>query len=210
MLLQSISIAPKNEELPQGLIIFLHGWGANAYDLLSLSSELKLPHYQFEFPDAPFPHPYVPGGKMWYNLEQESPQELEKSYDLLNRWLLSLEEKHKIPRSKTILCGFSQGGAMALEVGLTLPLAGLIILSGYLHFQPEKPENPDHSFPPILMVHGRQDAVVPINAAQQAHRELERIGAPVEYQEFNMGHEISYPVINLIQSFIRKQMSKET
>jgi phospholipase/carboxylesterase len=73
-------------------------------------------------------------------------------------------------------------------------------LSGYLHFTPE---NPDHkSLPPILMIHGQQDQVVPIAAAQFAKASLEAIGARVEYHEFPMGHEIPMEIIPFIRQFV--------
>lgn len=90
---------------------------------------------------------------------------------------------------------------MTLDVGLTLPLAGLCSLSGYLHYQPQKP-NEKADFPPVLIVHGTQDPVVPIAAAQQAKEKLTVIGVKVQYQEFAMGHEIQPPVLTLIQEFI--------
>jgi phospholipase/carboxylesterase len=161
----------------------------------------NLPDYQFIFPDAPFPHPQVPGGKAWYALETENYTGIEESRETLFQWIVSLEATTGVPLERTILSGFSQGGAMALDVGLNfgLPLAGLCCLSGYLHFQPYKIDQPT---PPILIAHGRQDLVVPVTAAQSAQRELKEIGIQVEYREFDMGHEITPPVLALMQRFI--------
>lgn len=88
---------------------------------------------------------------------------------------------------------------MVLDVGLTLPLAGLISLSGYLHRTPEEIEPP---VPSLLIVHGRQDPVVPIAAAQQLRDYLLMMGAPIQYKEFDIGHEISAEVLELVQEFI--------
>jgi phospholipase/carboxylesterase len=110
-----------------------------------------------------------------------------------------LEAETGIPLERTILGGFSQGAAMALDVGLSLPVAGLCSLSGYLHFQPQHlPSSP----PPIFMVHGQQDMVVPIQAAHQARNELKAIAAQVEYHELAMGHEIPQLVLQLLKTFI--------
>ena len=88
---------------------------------------------------------------------------------------------------------------MALDLGLDLPVAGLCSLSGYLH---PKPQLKAATAPPVLMVHGRQDLVVPIQMAHQARDELTALGVAVDYHEFNMGHEIPTPVIALMQKFI--------
>jgi phospholipase/carboxylesterase len=158
-----------------------------------------LPEYQFIFPDAPFPHPQVPGGRAWYSLETREYQGLATSGQMLLEWLLSLESVTGVPLNRTILSGFSQGGAMTLDVGLILPLAGLCCLSGYLHSEPQAGDSP---LPPVLIVHGRQDSVVPVGAAQQARAKLTALGANVTYHEFEIGHEISPDVLELMQKFI--------
>ena len=194
-----ISIPPTSGNPPTHLMVALHGWGANAQDLAPLASIFELPEYQFIFPDAPFTHPQVPGGRAWYSLDSSDYSGLAESRQILLDWLLSLAETTGVPLSRTILSGFSQGGAMSLDVGLNLPVAGLCSLSGYLH---TKPQGTNASFPPVLIVHGRQDPVVPLEAAQKAKNELISLGVPVEYQEFDMGHEIQPPVLALVRSFV--------
>ncbi|MDY7023571.1 MAG: alpha/beta hydrolase, partial [Cyanobacteriota bacterium] len=153
--LNTITISAETDS-PEGLIVFLHGWGANAEDLASLTPLLRLPQYQFIFPDAPFPHPQVPLGRAWYSLETPEYKGLEESRQTLQDWLTSLQTSTGIPASRTILGGFSQGGAMTMDVGRGLGLAALVVLSGYLHFTPE-PVN--DALPPMLIVHGRMDRV---------------------------------------------------
>lgn len=186
----------------------LHGWGANAQDVAFLCSLLELPDYQFVLPDAPLLHPYGMGGKMWYDLSGDinfqtdfsQHQDLMRSRQQLSDWLKSLEASTGVGLSHTILGGFSQGGAMTLDVGLSLGLAGLMVLSGYQHL----PFVSQATYPPILMVHGRQDAVVPIQAARMAKENLLKIGAQVDYEEFDMGHEIAPIVLTKIQQFVEK------
>lgn len=205
MEIQSISNSPKTNQTPKGLIILLHGWGANANDLEDLAPMLDLPDYRFEFPDAPFPHPMVSWGKMWYDLESAKYEGLPTSRELLIKWLASLETETGIPLERTILAGFSQGGAMTLDVGLTLPLAGLVSMSGYLHSRPQLSRE---NVPPVLMVHGRQDPVVPLEAAKRSLDSLTAAGVQVQYQEFDMGHEIRPQVVKLVRTFIVEVMSK--
>lgn len=167
--------------------------------MASLVPVLNLPNYHVLLPDAPFSHPQVPGGKMWYDLARDDYKGLEQSQQLLTDWLKSLENITGIPPESTILMGFSQGGAMILDVGLTLPVAGLACLSGYLHRTPQDLEPP---LPSVLMVHGRQDTVVPIDAAHRARDYLISIGVPMQYKEFDMGHEIQPQVLEVTREFI--------
>ncbi len=201
--LNSIPVSPKLE--PTSLFVALHGLGANCNDLTPFVPELNLPDYWFEFPDAPLPHPEVPGGKMWYDVSNKEFPGLVESRQMLINWLVSLESKTGIPLSKTILCGFSQGGAMTMDVGVTLPLAGLIILSGYLH-SPLQPSV--EQLPPVLMVHGIEDPVVPIQQGRRSRDTFTNLGANIQYQEFDMGHEIRPPILKLIRSFVIDVIAK--
>lgn len=89
---------------------------------------------------------------------------------------------------------------MTLDVGLSLPLAGLVALSGYLH---PPAARSDQSFPPVLIVHGQRDQVVPLRAAQEARDVLTAAGASVQYHELNMGHEIQPVALTLIRDFVQ-------
>ena len=155
---------------------------------------------------------------MWYGLpndysffsrpEFRQQPELQKSRQELIEWLRSLEQTTGVPLSRTILGGFSQGGAMTLDIGLQLPLAALMVLSGYLH-APLEIEKLGASIPPVLIVHGRQDQVVPLGAAQQVRERLVKLGARVQYYEQDMGHEIQPIVLSRMQSFM-EEVSAQT
>ncbi|GAA6617204.1 alpha/beta hydrolase [Scytonema sp. NUACC26] len=210
--LQSINIPPQTDQPPKGLIVTLHGWGANAEDVAYLLPFFRLPEYQFIFPNAPYPYPYSALGRAWYDLQTENLyQGLSESRQQLIDWLKSLESSTGVPLSRTILSGFSQGGAMTLDVGVTLPLAGLISMSGYLHPVEKKDEtkndssskiSTDSPLPPVLIMHGRQDTVVPLQAAVIARQTLESSGFSVEYHEFDIGHEIRPEMLELLRNFI--------
>ncbi|MFB2921878.1 alpha/beta hydrolase [Aerosakkonema funiforme] len=203
MSLEVITLPPKTGQPPKGAIVALHGWGANAEDLASLAPFLNLPDYEFLFLNGPFPHPHVPGGRAWYDFQKNYG--LTESRQLLTEWLTSLEGRTGIPLENTILSGFSQGGAMTLDVGLNLPLAGLVCLSGYLH--PITQEATNRNFPPVLILHGRQDSIVPVTAALKARDILSNLGVAVQYQEFDMGHQVTPAVLNLMRSFVMQVMS---
>ncbi|MFO8041095.1 MAG: alpha/beta hydrolase [Sodalinema sp.] len=184
--MDAIEIRPQTGIEPRGALILLHGWGANARDLASLLPILDLPDYLCFCLEAPLLHPLVPGGKMWYDLETPAYTGLEQSRAELAAWLDEFEGHSGIPLRQTILGGFSQGGAMTLDVGFHYPLAGLVAMSGYLHGEPQL-QTP---IPPVLVMHGRFDRVVPLTAAQRTRDTLTAAGATVEYHEFDMAHEI--------------------
>lgn len=186
-------------------MVGLHGWGANAQSAAVLAPLLNLPEYELMFPNAPFDNPYTAEGKMWYAFAQDgesrkqSYEQLAQSKRVLTDWLKSLESNTGVPLSRTFLIGFSQGGAMTLDVGLNLPLAGLAVLSGYLH-----PVAQIESKPPVLIVHGRQDLRVPLSAAHQAKDTLSALGVAVEYEELDMGHEVLPEVLGMVRTFVTK------
>jgi phospholipase/carboxylesterase len=187
---------------PTARLVGLHGWGSNAQDLASFAPYLNLQGYQCLFPNGPMPHPQAPGGRMWYDLSDFSTRRgLSESRQMLTDWLSSLEVADSVPLEKTFLVGFSQGGAMTLDVGTHLPLAGLVVLSGYLHPLEVRPL--PKTFPPILMIHGTQDNVVQIAAARKSHEALLAAGAKVQYHELEMGHEIQPEAMVLMQKFIQ-------
>ena len=143
---------------------------------------------------------------MWYDLQGNDSKGLLESRQLLKEFLLSLESSTGVPLSRTILGGFSQGGAMTLDVGLTLPLAGLICLSGYLHSSISPVAG--SALPPVLIVHGTEDTIVPVSAAVRSRDSLTDWGSAVQYREFNMGHEILPEVVDVMRSFVVETVSK--
>lgn len=175
---------------------------------MPLVPPIDLPEYQFLLPNGPLPHPYAPAGRMWYGFPSnytfqsrydfQTREDLILSRRLLREWLEALPTQTGVPLSRTMMAGFSQGGAMTLDVGHQLPLAGLMVLSGYLHAAIQ----PTATTPPVLMVHGVQDTVVPLIAAHQARDSLVELGVKVRYHELNMGHEIRLEVLHLMREFV--------
>lgn len=205
--LNAIAIKPNGAE--QRLIVLLHGWGANARDVAGLIEAIHMISAPTEalLPDAPFEHPMVPGGRAWYsfppNYDFRSPHDFESQADLqesrerLLGWMRSLPQQTGIPLEKTIMGGFSQGGAMTLDVGPQLPLAAMLVLSSYSHAAIAKCV----SDRPVLLIHGRQDPVVPLPKALDTKNQLEQQGLTVSYHEFDMGHEVSLDALQVASQF---------
>jgi phospholipase/carboxylesterase len=197
-------VGEQRREHCAGVVVLLHGWGANAQDLLDLAPLLQMPDYWFLFPNAPIPHPYSLHGRMWYDLESPDFKGLGESRQLLADWLQTLPSLTGLSPERMVLGGFSQGGAMTLEVGLTLPetlpLAGLLVLSGYLH--PHFQTRELSPFPPVEVIHGQRDTVVPIAAAHQIESVILRKGGQVRCHEFDMGHEINPGALAIARDFL--------
>ncbi|NJM97818.1 MAG: esterase [Phormidesmis sp. RL_2_1] len=191
------------------LIVLLHGWGANAQDVAGLIQAINMISAPTRalLPDAPFEHGMVPGGLAWYgfpaNYDFRRPHDFEAQADLqqsrqrLRDWMTSLPEKTGIPLEKTIMGGFSQGAAMTLDVGPQLPLAAMLVLSGYSHAPITACITPR----PVLLIHGHQDPVVPLAKALETKVQLERQGLPVTYKTFDMGHEVSLEALKVASEF---------
>ncbi len=202
--LEIITIQPQtlsqslSHSKPQGVIVALHGYGANAADLAELAPELDLPNYLMLFPQAPFAHQNAKNGKIWYEFNDSNANQLQISRERLKTYLTEVV----LMGIPTFLLGFSQGGAMTLDIAqdasAALNLAGYICLSGYLH--PDLKASAVNAS--ILMVHGTEDAVVPIIAAKSAEISLTKLGAKVSYVEFAMGHTINAATLAAVKAFV--------
>ncbi|MFO5440242.1 MAG: alpha/beta hydrolase, partial [Dolichospermum sp.] len=89
-----------------------------------------------------------------------------------------------------------------LDVGLSLPLAGLVVMSGYPH--PSVATLNPGNFPPTLIMHGTKDEVIPLKAAIKSRDMAKSLGVAVEYHEFEMGHEINLPMLEALRTFVVK------
>lgn len=188
-------------------LVLLHGWGADADDLLDLGSELlgsDAAAVSVVALRAPLPHPGGTG-RQWYDLGLPNWPELPAAReDLLGR-LGELAET--VPLERTVLLGFSQGAAMAIDVavGAALPLAGLIGCSGYPH--------PGWVAPtptmPILLTHGTADSVVPFGACEALEQSLKASGGRVETLAFPGGHGIDPGLFPAMRKFLSRAWQSE-
>jgi len=192
---------PDTDELP--LVVVLHGRGADANDLADLAPYLD--HgYRFVFPNAPKPFEPMPGysfGFTWFDGWPAERNSLVESRTLLLQFLREMTERY--PTTKIVLCGFSQGALMSIDVGFRtdVPIAGIVMMSGALYEEDLPPFRRDI---PVMVVHGTADDVIPVLAARRARRLLEENGVDVDYHEFPMGHQVSEESMQIVAGFLLK------
>ncbi len=202
-LLDCVEIEPRNAA--RSAVIWLHGLGADGHDFESIVPQLGVDAehaVRFIFPHAPKRPVTINGGFVmpaWYDIramslsrdvDEQGVRESEKHIHAL----ISRENERGIPARRTVLAGFSQGGAMALHVGLRYRerLAGIVALSTYLvcgeSLEDERSEA--NSDVPIFQAHGSMDPMVLPEAGRLAHDRLTSLGYTVVFKAYRMGHEV--------------------
>jgi phospholipase/carboxylesterase len=184
-------------------VVLLHGRGASADDLFSLAEALP-PHVRGVFPNAPFPFA-LSSGFAWWDMPPNQRPGLEKSAPMVTALLTELTLGDPALAARTVLGGFSQGSILTLDVGLRFGprLAGLACMSGYLFDEARACEGVDPAgSPPVSMLHGTFDDVIPVARAQKARDTLAGRGFDVRYGEYDMGHEITAASWRQVRGFL--------
>ncbi len=181
-------VAPKSGGAPKQLVVFLHGYGSNGEDLISLAPYWTdlLPDAEFISPNAPFPCAQNPfGGFEWFGLEDRSAERrlsgTRAAAIHLDAFLDAALKDRGLDESKLALVGFSQGTMMSLHVGPRRAIAPAAIVgySGAL-IAPDLLATELKSKPPVLLVHGTADQMVPFAAMGAAVQALQGLGMKVE------------------------------
>jgi phospholipase/carboxylesterase len=124
--------------------------------------------------------------------------------------LIAREASRGVPSQRVVLAGFSQGGAIALQAGLRLasPLAGIVALSTYLTLEDslDAEGSAANRATPILMGHGTQDPVVPLQLAERSRDALKRRGYAVEWESWPMPHSVCQEEVELIGAFFARTL----
>ncbi|ERL98128.1 putative esterase [Rhodobacteraceae bacterium HIMB11] len=199
-------------------VVFLHGYGANGADLLGLADPLAdhLPDTLFVAPDAPENCAGSPFGYQWFPIpwidgssEEESSRGMQQAVEDLNAFLDALMVDEDLLPEQVCLFGFSQGTMMSLHVAPRRedPVAGIVAFSGRL-LEPELLADELQSRMPILLVHGDQDDVVPVQSLPQAAEALQNAGFSDVYAHVMKGtaHGIAPDGLSVALAFIRDQL----
>jgi phospholipase/carboxylesterase len=185
---------------PHPTVLALHGWGANAMDLLALAPYLGSGRFLVLCPQGPLQTPIGPGavGYGWFPTSRGGPPDVSAilaAREQLWAFLDAAVTRYPIDPARCVLLGFSQGGVMAYSLGLSNPqrFAALVALSTWL-----PPTLLEHNAAtdavqrlPVLIQHGSRDELVRVDRARQSVEALRTRRLPLTYREYDMGHEIN-------------------
>jgi len=179
-------------------IILIHGWGADSDDLLIFGKEMtEKINLDFEVISLRAPGLHPSGqGRQWYRLY---PHDWNGAEVEVKKLIITLKkfDTNQIPLRKTILLGFSQGAAMAIDAGFKLNFGLIVACSGY----PHPKWGPGEKCPPFIMSHGLFDEVVPIDASRIIYERVKSKSSEFcELLEFNGFHQIDSNLIDFISS----------
>lgn len=216
--LPCIEIEPR--ETADAAVIWLHGLGASAHDFEPIVPELHLPdscRIRFVFPNAPSIPVTINGGMVmpaWYDIlgigsERSLNVEQLMSSARAVQDLIDREIERGIDSRRIVLAGFSQGGAVNYQAGLTYPkpLAGLLALSTYFPTADNIELSPANRSLPIQVCHGSYDPMVPEALAKNGVEKLQALAYQPAYKSYPMQHEVCAEEIRDIASFLQEVLA---
>lgn len=201
---------PQSGEEIKQVVVFLHGLGANGQDLMGLAPEFAgmLPNTLFLSPDAPFPCDMAPSGFQWFSLQDRTPDVIlagiQGTSPILDGYITEILREYDLPAEKMALVGFSQGTMMSLYSAPRYKdkLAGVLGYSGALIWEQDTDIDALQK-PPVRIIHGDADEVVPVSAYHQAKKDLENAGFDVSGQVCpGIGHGISSEAVDSGKEFL--------
>jgi len=193
---------------PEAAVLWLHGLGADGHDFEPIVPEFNLPFpVRYIFPHAPVRNVTINNGmamRAWYDIysfDRGGPVDKAGMLDSQQQVeaLLQREQQRGISPSRTVLAGFSQGGAIALQTALAYPqkLAGIMGLSCYLPLQDgfENNRSDENRSTPVFLGHGSMDPVLPQSLGENARDFLIEHGYAVEWHSYMVAHGVCQPEI---------------
>lgn len=210
-------MTPKSGGTAKQMVIFLHGYGSDGHDLISIGREWagELPDAVFLSPHAPDPCEQSPMGYQWFSIRAidkavfEREKQIEKVTPVLDAFIDAQLKKWNIDESKLAVVGFSQGAMMAMY---TMPrrkkaCAAVIGYSGML-LNAAGLKAPGIVKPPVLAIHGDADDVVPPSCLQEVQSGFEAAGFNIEtIMRPNLGHGIDNFGLRRGAEFIKAGMA---
>jgi phospholipase/carboxylesterase len=206
------ALGPVSGGEPKQLVVLLHGLGSNGKDLIGLAPFFAetLPDAVFISPDAPFRCDMAPVGYQWFSLQDRSYENIlegvQSAAPILDDFIDHQLKTYGLLNKDLSLIGFSQGTMMSLYVGPRRgdQIAGIIGYSGALITEKGQPLSA-HKKPPVLLIHGEEDDVVPIESYHSAKKVLESSGFEVSgHSTEGLYHSIDQAGIDSGKAFLEK------
>lgn len=203
-----------------GLVVWLHGLGADGYDFLPFARDLGLAErgLRVVLPHAP-PRPVTINGgyvmRAWYDVRDadfgRDPDEvgIRESVGRVSA-VLRAEIARGVAADRVVVAGFSQGGVIALEAGMRYPerLAGLVGLSTYLALSQalEAEAAAANRGIPVFLGHGDQDPIIPSGLGEDTARTLAAAGYPVDFRRYRMAHSVCEAEAEDVDAWLRRHL----
>ena len=209
------ALGPKDGAAPDSLVILAHGYGSNGEDLINLAAQLQpeLPRTQFLAPNAPERCNGAVAGYQWFAISTLDRAERDAGTDaaapVLDAFIDQKLKEYALTPDRLALIGFSQGTMMSLHVGLRReqPVAGILGYSGSLA-APGRLVAEIRSRPPVQLVHGTHDNVLPFPLMFEAVGALEAAGVPVDkHLSQGVAHGIAPDGIETGTAFLRRVLA---
>ncbi len=203
---------------PLPTVLAIHGWGANAHDLLGLAPLLHGGNALVLCPEGQVAVPIGGGmiGHGWFPLALDAPVDpaaFRRGADALERFLDGAMERYPIDSRHLVAVGFSQGGTMAYDLVLRQPgrFAGLAALSSWLPAERAAllEKRPEHEGLPVLILHGTRDPLLDVERARESREAVRPFGVNLTYRELDMAHEIRPEALRILQQWLDKVFAAE-
>lgn len=204
------SLQPLSGGAPQQIVLLLHGFGSSGTDMIGLA-----PSWRESMPDALFLAPHAPeqtsfgAGYQWWGLSELTPIALaagaRQAAPAIDAFIDRKLAQYGLAEDRLAIVGFSQGTMMALHVGLRRErsVAAVVGYSGMLTGAPEL-KHQIVTKPPVLLIHGSQDDVVPVAALHSAQSALARLGVDVSaHVAHGVAHSVDPVGLNLGREFVQ-------
>lgn len=205
-------VEPRSGERPAKLVILVHGYGADGNDLIGLAPPWaeKMPDVVFVAPDAPEPCGMSPSGRQWFPLTNMNANErregVRQAAPVLGKFVDQELIRYGLSDKDLALVGFSQGTMMSLHIALRRPEAPAAVvgysgmLTGTGHLADEITVKP-----PVLLVHGEHDDVIPVSALGHAAEALQGVGIEVRtHVSERTGHGVAPDGMELGAAFLKE------
>ncbi len=208
-------LPPADNQPARALVILLHGYGADGNDLIDLGRywAAELPHVAFVSPHAPFPCEMAPFGRQWFSLGDRSAESMlagaRMAAQTLDGFIDDQLETYDLAADRLALVGFSQGTMLSLFIGprREVQIGGIVGYSGRL-IAPELFGAEVRTRPPVTLIHGDSDEMVPAAALPQAVTGLQEAGIDVSSEmRPGLGHSIDERGLQIGYEFLHRVLA---
>lgn len=222
-LLETVEVGPDGDGTADAVVLWMHGLGADGHDFEPIVPHLGIGpglRVRFVFPHAPMIPVALNMGmvmRAWYDLRGVSLERIEHDEAGVRasarriEALVRRENARGVPTSRIVICGFSQGGAMAMHVGIRYPeaFAGIVALSSFLVLAEKAAAEASDANrrTPVLVCHGTRDPMVPERMGHASAERLRALGYDVAYHRFPMQHEVCMEEIELLGRWLEERFT---